>query len=214
MVLTFKDSDRKVRLATNFVAGEFACKCGTCKTLKVDSELVNRLQQLRDHFGKPVNINSGYRCKTHNARVGGDPRSSHMEGMAADIWIPGVKPEAVALYAESIGIRRIGKYDTFVHIGSGLTKRFWLGHEGKEVDTFGAEQSFSLELPVLRRGSKGDAVKAMQRYLRDWGANIEADGSFGPATEGAVKKYQAEHKLPSHGVADRDTRAQMLGIGK
>lgn len=212
MVLTFKESKSKTRLSANFVAGEFACKCGQCKKIMVDSELVNRLQQIRDHFGVPVNVNSGYRCKTHNAAVGGDPQSSHMKGMAADIWLPGVKPAEVALYAESIGIRRIGKYDDFVHIGSGLTKRFWLGHEGTVVETFGAEQSFTVELPVLRRGDRGDAVKAVQRHLRGWGAAIEADSSYGPATEAAVKKYQAEHGLPAHGVADRATRQKMLGI--
>lgn len=214
MILKFKMSENKVRLTKNFVAGEFACKCGQCKNILVDSELVSRLQQIRDHFGVPVNISSGYRCKTHNAAVGGDPGSSHMEGMAADIYLPGVKPSEVALYAESIGIRRIGKYDDFVHIGSGLTKRFWLGHEGTEVETFGAEQSFSLELPVLRRGDRGEAVKALQRQLRGWGAAIEADGSFGPATETAVKSYQAEHDLVAHGVADRVTRKKMLGVAE
>ena len=69
MVLTFKESKSKTRLSANFVAGEFACKCGQCKKIMVDSELVNRLQQIRDHFGVPVNVNSGYRCKTHNAAV-------------------------------------------------------------------------------------------------------------------------------------------------
>ena len=212
MVLTFKEGKSKTRLSANFVAGEFACKCGQCKSILVDSELVNRLQQIRDHFGVPVNVNSGYRCKSHNAAVGGDPQSSHMKGMAADICLPGVKPAEVAKYAESIGIRRIGKYDNFVHIGSGQTKRFWIGNEGKEVETFGAEQSFTVELPVLRRGSRGDAVKAVQRHLRGWGAAIEADSSYGPATEAAVKKYQAEHGLPAHGVTDKATRQMMLGI--
>jgi murein L,D-transpeptidase YcbB/YkuD len=38
------------------------------------------------------------------------------------------------------------------------------------------------------------------------------DSAYGPATEAAVKKYQAEHGLPAHGVTDKATRQMMLGI--
>lgn len=200
-----------LRLSKNFLAKEFRCKCGKCKTALIDDVLVAQLQAIRNHFGKSVNINSGYRCKSHNKAVGGDPNSSHMKGMAADIVVTGVKPRAVAEFAESMGIARIGLYDSFVHIGSGQSKRFWLGHEGKNVATHGGQTSFALTLPVLRRGSRGEAVKALQRQLRSWGSDIAVDGSYGPATEAAVKKYQTDHGLPAHGIADGPTRTAMLG---
>jgi len=48
------------------------------------------LQKVRDHYGKGVKVNSGYRSPDVNAKVGGSRTSDHCRGMAADIEIPGV----------------------------------------------------------------------------------------------------------------------------
>ena len=48
------------------------------------------LQPVRDHFGKGVKVNSGFRHPEVNAKVGGSKTSDHCKGMAADIEIPGV----------------------------------------------------------------------------------------------------------------------------
>jgi hypothetical protein len=48
------------------------------------------LQPVRDHFGKSVTVNSGYRSPESNAAVGGSKTSDHCKGQAADIEIPGV----------------------------------------------------------------------------------------------------------------------------
>ena len=45
----------------------------------------NVLQPLRDHLGKPVVINSGFRSQAVNMAVGGAKNSQHMKGEAADI---------------------------------------------------------------------------------------------------------------------------------
>ena len=45
------------------------------------------LQPLRDAIGRPVYLNSGYRSKRLNARVGGVPNSYHLRGLAADIHV-------------------------------------------------------------------------------------------------------------------------------
>ena len=45
------------------------------------------LQPLRDAVGRPVYINSGYRSRRLNARVGGVPNSYHLRGLAADIHV-------------------------------------------------------------------------------------------------------------------------------
>ncbi len=51
------------------------------------------------------------------------------------------------------------------------------------------------ELPVLQRGAKGEAVRAMQTMLNlRFGWQLSVDGSFGPATERALKSYQAATK--------------------
>jgi len=48
------------------------------------------LQPVRDHFGKGVKVNSGFRSPESNAAVGGSRTSDHCLGRAADIEIPGV----------------------------------------------------------------------------------------------------------------------------
>jgi len=48
------------------------------------------LQPVRDHYGKGVKVNSGFRHPNVNAAVGGSRTSDHCRGMAADIEIPGV----------------------------------------------------------------------------------------------------------------------------
>jgi len=48
------------------------------------------LQPVRDHFGKGVKVNSGYRSPESNAAVKGSKTSDHCLGRAADIEIPGV----------------------------------------------------------------------------------------------------------------------------
>jgi zinc D-Ala-D-Ala carboxypeptidase len=56
--------------------------------LKVLAEKV--LQPIRDHFGRPVTVNSGYRSPEVNTQVGGSRTSDHCFGRAADIEISGV----------------------------------------------------------------------------------------------------------------------------
>jgi hypothetical protein len=56
--------------------------------LKLLAEKV--LQPVRDHYGKGVKVNSGYRSPESNAAVGGSKTSDHCKGQAADIEIPGV----------------------------------------------------------------------------------------------------------------------------
>jgi len=56
--------------------------------LKVLCEKV--LQPVRDHFGKGVKVNSGFRHPDVNAKVGGSRTSDHTRGQASDIEIPGV----------------------------------------------------------------------------------------------------------------------------
>ena len=48
---------------------------------------IHVLQPLRDTIGAPVYINSGYRSKKLNAKVGGVPNSYHLRGLAADIHV-------------------------------------------------------------------------------------------------------------------------------
>lgn len=72
-----------------------------------------------------------------------------------------------------------------------------------------------VELPVLKKGSKGECVKSLQLLLM--GNNCPcgkkgADGSFGNDTEMAVEKYQRENKLTPDKVVGKNTWASLLGV--
>lgn len=57
-------------------------------------------------------------------------------------------------------------------------------------------------IEILRLGSRGDAVLALQTAL-----GISADGIFGPGTEQAVRSFQRRHDLADDGVAGPATQA-------
>lgn len=77
--------DGNIKLSANFTLKEMQSHDGADE-VKVDSELINYLQQIRDHFGKPVKINSGYRSPAHNKAVGGMANSYHTKGQAAPLF--------------------------------------------------------------------------------------------------------------------------------
>lgn len=57
---------------------------------------VNVLQPVRDHFGKPVVVTSGYRSPALNRAIGGSATSQHVQGEAADFTVAGVSNLVVA----------------------------------------------------------------------------------------------------------------------
>ena len=123
-----KAKDGAKQLSANFKVREFACADGT-DVIFVSEELVEVLQKIRDHFGKAVTINSGYRTPAHNKKVGGAAYSQHLYGTAADITVKGVKPRDVAAYAETLlpNTGGIGIYGTFTHIDVRKVKSRWNG---------------------------------------------------------------------------------------
>lgn len=80
----------------------------------------NVLQPLRDAWGKPLKVNSGYRCKALNAAVGGVPTSQHVKGEAADIAAG--DPVKLARLAVKLGLPfdQMILYPTFVHFSHKL----------------------------------------------------------------------------------------------
>lgn len=130
------------KLSYHFKSTEFDCRgAGCCSRTVIDEELVVYLERVRNHFNKPVVINSGYRCSKHNKAVNGATLSKHRFGMAADIVVKGVKPQEVAKYCESIGVLGIGLYDSFTHIDTRRTKAFWYSAKEIKRTTFGASKS-------------------------------------------------------------------------
>lgn len=89
------------------------------------------LQPLRDAWGKPLAVNSGFRCRELNEEVGGVPTSQHRKGEAADICPFGVRngkgdinvvTELARLAVKlKLPFDQMILYPTFVHFSHKLT---------------------------------------------------------------------------------------------
>lgn len=89
MTIKYNKGDNTI-ISTNFKVNEFDCNCTnkSCKITYIDPMLVRVIQNIRDRIGRPLNINSAYRCKKHNKAVGGVADSQHLLGKAVDLSLP------------------------------------------------------------------------------------------------------------------------------
>lgn len=115
-----------IRVSKNFKLKEFQCKDGSNQVV-LDSVLLEKLQKLRDQIGKPIIINSAYRNKEYNLKVGGAKNSQHLLGKAVDIKVSGITPKEIAKIAEGIGFGGIGIYSNFVHLDTRQGRARWNG---------------------------------------------------------------------------------------
>lgn len=89
-----------------FTREEFRCKCGGkyCNGFPAEPQegMVRAIDQVREHFGKAFTPNSGVRCPTHNANVGGVSNSRHLYGKAVDFCVPGKTAAQVLAYLATL----------------------------------------------------------------------------------------------------------------
>ena len=90
--------------------------------------------------GKPVMINSAFRCKQVNDAVGSKDTSQHRIGCAADLRIPGMTPDEVvkAVIASGIGYDQvIREFDRWTHISVPNTKEMTPRRQALIIDKVG-----------------------------------------------------------------------------
>lgn len=129
--------DGNINLSANFKVKEFACKDGSDYIL-ISTDLVKLLQNIRNHFGRAVTINSAYRNAVYNRKIGGVSNSQHIYGTAADIVVSGVTPLQVAQYVETVQPNSggIGLYNGFTHVDVRVNRARWQNY-GREISVSG-----------------------------------------------------------------------------
>lgn len=107
----------------------------------------------------------------------------------------------------------------FSYIADEVNKRLageTVFEEKPEANTAAKEENtVNITLKVLKQESKGEDIKALQRMLYAMGYALgdrPVDGSFGPKTLAAVKKYQAAKNLTADGVVGEKTWKTLLGV--
>lgn len=109
---------------------------------------------------------------------------------------------------------------------AGYNGRTWTRHGKLPYVTYEAtkpapasEEVCNVNVKVLKKGSKGNAVKALQTLLIGYGFKMESngtvygvDGSFGGATDKAVRAYQKANGLVVDGSVGPATWSKLLGV--
>lgn len=113
----------------NFKKSEFDCKHTGLNEMK--PEFMEKLQQLRTAYGRPMHITSGYRHPTHpkEARKG-HTNGEHTKGLCCDVAVTNSQDRFRLLkLAFELGFTRIGFHRGFIHLGIGdgtlPQKVFW-----------------------------------------------------------------------------------------
>lgn len=77
---------------------------------------INLLQPVRDLYGKPMIINSGFRSPEVNKAVNGSPTSDHMNGKATDVKTPNPRELFNLVRNSGLSFDQLILYPTFVHM--------------------------------------------------------------------------------------------------
>ncbi len=125
------------QLTEHFNVSEFRCKCGGTHDTKLDTALVEKLEQLFKALNcSKIIVNSGYRCSSHDKNVGGNGYGQHTKGTAADIVCYDksgnkISSKIVCCAAQDVGFGGIANIDssyTATHVDV-RTSLKWFGDE-------------------------------------------------------------------------------------
>lgn len=207
----YKSKSEETNVSEHFKVKEFACKDGTDKLL-LDMDILPILERFREYVEAPVSINSAYRTSSWNKKQGGASNSYHLYGRAFDIPFKSTYKNLTSVdmmckFFNSLGLKGIIKYGTFVHIDTRTSKY--------HATSAGARQTFgTVNIPFkgnLKNGSKSVYVGIMQFKLKMLGYSVgNADMIFGTNTEKAVRAFQKANGLAVDGICGKNTWAKLF----
>lgn len=112
-----------------FTDDEFRCSCG-CERSEMQPEFIELLNTIREDFGKPMVISSGFRCENHSAeRNKPNGPGTHNTGWAADVAVQGADAHRLVKIAlkhgvTGIGINQKGSVGRFIHLDQCADTKF------------------------------------------------------------------------------------------
>ena len=105
----------------HFSKNELSCPC--CGVMGMNRKFLKRLEAVREDYGKPMNLNSAFRCADHNAAIGSKPTSSSVMGKAVDIACVGSRERYELVRALLLHVCRIGIGEGFIHADNDLANK-------------------------------------------------------------------------------------------
>jgi zinc D-Ala-D-Ala carboxypeptidase len=108
----------------NFKREEMTCK--HCGAEGVKPELMEKLQELRNLYGKPMSITSAYRCPQHPVEKSKSAPGAHALGLAADVAVQGADAHKLLSLAFQVGFAGVGVQQKgsgrFIHLDVAKTE--------------------------------------------------------------------------------------------
>jgi uncharacterized protein YcbK (DUF882 family) len=101
----------------------------------IDSNLVLKMERLREYCGFPLIITSGYRSAQKNKEVGGASASFHLKGQAVDVSIKGFSPSMLYRLVKGaflVGFGGVILYPSHVHLDIREVEIFMVADYNKE----------------------------------------------------------------------------------
>lgn len=221
----------KTQLTKNINVSELKEASSHTHDIVVDIDHINKVQDFMAYIGADwVRFSSGYRCSTHDKKVGGSGKGQHTKGTATDQCFKKdgkyLDAKWVCCKAQDFGFKGIGYIDNYyVHLDS-RTSGTYRGDERKgysnNVDGdfykyFGiekpdTEKGYTGTFPTLpsrgyfKKGDKGTQVKNLQKFL-NWALNekLDVDGIIGSKSIKAIKKFQDLVRIKIDGLFGKDS---------
>lgn len=204
-----KDGDNFI--TEHFRVKEFRSKDGADEIL-ISTELVEMLEKLRDYLGCSIDINSGYRTKSHNKSIGGSSTSKHCLGLAADIYCikdgKKISAKEVCCAAQTLGfhgIAYISKSATHVDMRNG---KWWADESKNDRIVSDFYSYFNIERPVdVRKFNVPEKISRNKynRRVEEWqkaciadgypAKDLKVDGYWGEQCEAAAEKCVCKKRL-------------------
>ena len=124
-----RNTEANRQLSAHIQVHEVACSDGS-RPVFISQTLIDILENIRVHFGRPLHIDSGYRTVSYNSKIkNSSPKSQHCNGLAADLHVDGHTHQEVYNYAcQLLGDHGgVGLYSWGVHIDVRADKSRWKG---------------------------------------------------------------------------------------
>lgn len=102
-----------MKLSNHFTKKEMECPC--CGAMKMEEDVIQAIEAVRCEYGKPIYINSAFRCPKHNVELGSKSSSSHLVGLAIDIRVNSSKERYGLMRHLLQHFTRLGFGDGFIH---------------------------------------------------------------------------------------------------
>lgn len=119
-----------MKLTKDFDEDELKCPC--CGAIKMDLTFMDSLQHFRNLCGFPFQVLSGFRCPKENARVGGEPDSRHLDGLASDIAFHNGDELYKLIKFAPIFFNGLGINNGSVHVDKRNTQTGWTYYKNYE----------------------------------------------------------------------------------